>query len=667
MSKFQTKGIYSNGMVLQQNTETCIFGTGSAVTLLFRGNTITATADKDGNWKIEYNPGSAGGPFPMEITCCGEKITFTEVYVGEVWVSSGQSNAQLQMTRLRYSYPEEMKLPANSNIRMITVPIKYNLEGEQDSVENPQWIGASPETIEGMSGTAYFFAKKLQSELGVPVGIINASQGGSPITSWMSKEALQELKMTEYTDRIEKWSKPGAIEAHRAEVAAAQSKWDSEFNSIEKGTLENWEKIDFEKIKEDKDWQTCTIPADFEDFGRDAGVIWLKKEIELTAAQAEQFNSKYTQLRMGVIQDSDKIWVNGNFVGSTGYTYPPRRYTVPAGTLKAGKNTITIRVQKNGAGQIRFYKEKPYCIFTEDYYVAPSVCRNVEKKPAEGGTGIKIDLSGEWKKKQSCTKSPRPGEMFFEWEPSALYNSMLAPAFNYAVAGAIWYQGESNAGLWKDYKAQLVKMIELWREKFVYAKKNMPMVVLQLPNWADGYKEPEKQNFGSWPELRNAQKTAVDETENTGLAVLIDAGEWNDLHPEKKLTGGTRAAMEALRIAYNKPYNKAPFAECCETNGKIYTIRFNCGNSVLKAYKCAEETADFTKETNTVCGFEFLLEDGRVIPAEGKLVSSKDVEVSAAEKNVKFVELRYLWNNNPLKINLYSAEQLPATPFRIKL
>ena len=221
MSKFHTLGIYADGMVLQRNTTNCIFGEGdpgSKIELTFRDQKASATVDAGGSWKIEYNPGEAGGPFELKLTATAPDatatpaaITFKDVWVGEVWIVSGQSNAQLPMNRLRYSYPYEMKLPKDDNIRIITVPISYSFDGEKNSVQNPEWHFASPETIAPMSGTSYFFASNLSKELGVPVGIINPAQGGSPITSWMNEESLKELGKTNYIDLLNKWRKPDAV------------------------------------------------------------------------------------------------------------------------------------------------------------------------------------------------------------------------------------------------------------------------------------------------------------------------------------------------------------------------------------------------------------------------------------------------------------------------
>jgi len=679
MSKFCTKGIYASGMVLQRLTKNCIFGVSEAdaeVSLVFGSVKASTKADSNGNWKIEYETGAAGGPFTMELTSAGEKITFTEVYVGEVWVSSGQSNAELMMERMKYSYPDEVTAPENPNIRMITVPITWNFDGEQDSIPNPYWRAANPETILTMAGTGYFFAKKLSEDLKVPVGIINVAQGGSPITSWMSKQALEEVgNQDKALEEIKKWQNPETIEKEKAKVAEAQKKWDEEIWNSDKGNAEHWENLPYSEIA--SSWKTVSIPSDV-DVLQSAGIVWFKKEIELTAAQVEHFNSKGTNLWLGTIIDADRAYVNGTQVGITYYSYPPRRYKVPAGLLKEGKNTITLRIQKNSkAGVIRFYQEKPYYLFTADLQAEPSVSCNVEKVngrvicgaqckhvTVENGapSNIKqpadsefISLAGEWKMEVGCRVGDGPSCFFLEWSPSALYNGMLSPCFNYAIAGALWYQGESDAYDAERYKTLLLKMIMLWRQKFTYAPSDMPFVIMQLPNWTDGNEVPFFSEAINWPAMRQTQLLVSEIAGNVGLAVTIDAGEWNDLHPEKKKTGGTRAAMEALRIAYNKPYNPAPKAVYTERKGNKVYVQFETGSATLKS------------SLLDVPGFYFLEKIGNEIKktaAVGHIISDYEVEVLIPEGSDKVVELRYLWADSPKQIVLYSTDDLPAAPFR---
>jgi len=662
----KTKGIYAEGMVLQQKATNCIYGAadaGAEVTLCWNGKSYTVNADDSGNWHIEYESGAAGGPFEMEITSGSDLIRFEDVYVGEVWVSSGQSNAQLPMDRMRYSYPEEFDLPANNNIRMITVPIAWNFEGEQDCVENPVWRCASPQTLGGMAGTSYFFAKKLWQELKVPVGIINPAQGGSPIASWMSKKSLEELNKEENLKELGIWENPDNVKAKQASLAENQKKWDDLLAASDRGTKESWEKLTYKEI--DSSWRTATIPGEINDFDS-AGVVWFKNEITLTAEQVLHFNSRKTNLWFGTIVDADRIYVNGVQVGVTYYSYPPRRYVVPAGTLVEGKNTITVRVQKNSKnGRIRFYTEKPYCLFTDDLPVCPVAFRNVEiqetvNKQHFDSESEMIPLDGVWKMAVGAIVDDCPAGMFFEWVPTALYNSMLAPCFNYAVAGALWYQGESDAGRYGEYKDMLCKMIELWRSKFKFAPKKMPFVVIQLPNWSDGWNEKSAALTSEWASMRQVQAQAVEEAGNAGIAVTIDAGEWNDLHPEKKYTVGTRAAQEALRIAYGLDFAPAPKAvKACVENG-VCKVTFECGNSCLTPLN--PELADY------IPGFSFVYEEEdelKIVEIAGRIISDTEVEVPVPAVSGKIKEVRYLWADSPNPVCLYSSTGLPAAPFSI--
>lgn len=666
----QTIGIYADGMVLQQNTVNCIAGlslSGKKVSLTFNSKTYETISSADGNWKIEFNPGNAGGPYSILIKSEDESIEYKNIFIGEVWLNCGQSNAQLPMERMKYSYPLEMKNPC-SKVHMITIPISYEFNHEKTSIENPQWFAAAPDTIGSFSGTAYFFAKKLSEELGVHVGIINASQGGSPISAWMNYDSLKQK--SHYTDRIKKWQNPQNIKDCMEKVLASQKNWDENLLSKDMGIQEKWQNLSYDQL--DSSWSDGIIPGDINDFDDDYGFIWLKKEVVLSKAQADLFNSKKTNLWCGTIVDADTVFVNGVECGQTGYLYPPRRYEIAKGILHQGSNTVTIRVLKRGACPVRFYKEKPYCIFTDDYFIKPAVCRNIDYPVYESDKKTKddfvIDLTGNWKKKIGCkVSSVRADEVFFEWEPSALYNAMLGPTFNYAINGALWYQGESDAGRADEYKDLLLNLMKMWREKYIYSPKDMNVIVVQLPNWAEGLSKEELNYKSDWAMLRAAQSQAVEEDGHAGLSVMIDAGEWNDLHPEKKLVVGTRSAYEALRLTYKKDFNKAPALEYCERKGKVFTVRMNCQKSCLKAFSVQNEIADFNKETTLVYGFAFADKDGKILEVQGKLISDTDIEIELQEQMRNPVELRYLWENNPWIVNLYNEDKLPALPFRVML
>lgn len=655
MEKFCVKGIYASGMVLQRNMTNCISGFApaqSSVSVSFREEEWTCTANENGCWKIEFNPGEAGGPFLLEVKNGAESISYSDVWVGEVWLLSGQSNAQLPMERLKWSYPEDFKLPKNDNIRMITVPISFSFDGEKNFIDSPKWIPASPETLGLMSGTGYFFAKNLSHELNVPVGIINASQGGSPIISWVDRQSVADYHGSQpYHEILEKCENPDNIILARKKTDEAIKKWTDElFDGVEMPDVNA------------SDWKDCTVPGELDD-PKGAGLVWLKKEIELSEKEALAFNSKKTRLWLGRILDADFVYVNGVQVGATYYCYPPRRYEVPEGTLHAGKNYILIKLQKNSSAQkISFTSEKPYYLFTENVNVPPVAFRNVEKFRAleVPDDEVCIPLSGTWQMKLAKEIKDRPSELFFEWQPTALYNSMLSPCFDQAISGALWYQGESDAFHAEEYSELLEKMIMLWRRKFVYGAKDFPFIIVQLPNFADGGIESNTIDKNCWVGMREVQSHVAHKVKNCGLAVAIDAGEWNDLHPEKKSTVGKRLCYEALRLAYGrKEIPSSPRPSGCHLDGNDYVMDFDLHDCSL---------CSIVNKEDEVKGFYFI-SDGNKVEVSARLENKTRLRITVPENlRGKIERICYLQADSPKDVDLYAKSGeilIPVEPFSI--
>jgi len=691
---FTVKGICSSNMVLLQNSVNCIFGNGpaeSTVNMTFGDLSVSCPVNQAGEWKLEFNPGPAALGKDLILNCSGAndgekaEIVFKNVCVGEVWICSGQSNMQLQMERLKYTYPDEFKKPENQNIRMITIPVTFDFNGPKDSVENPDWKVAGPETLSGMSGTAYFFAKRLNEELGVPVGVIACCQGGTPITAWMNGESMEGIG--DYVKRLEQLRRSGYVESVQKAEKEAQDKWNAAIYESDTGMTEAWEKLPCDEVQE-QGWGKCSIPGQI-DLIEKGGIVWFKKEITLTKEQTDYFEKNGARIWTGTIRDADRVYINGEQVGITYYVYPPRRYNVPSGILKEGRNTITLRVQQNLADRkMLFWPEKHYALASCDVEVIPTAIRNVERvdgiRPGEDKSetekGVYIPLNGEWFCCGTSQIEQCPPITFFEYEPSALYNAMLSPCFNTAIRGALWYQGESNDSKPFEYEELLCRMMKLWREKFNYCpEEKMPFVVMQLPSWADD-KLPETYPLESnWAEIREAQANGVLKTENTALSVAIDAGEWNDLHPEKKLTGGSRAAEQALGLVYGKIFSK-----CAKMNSMELRTERGIGNGVgfckvifntekpLQAFWVENGAADFTKQIKEVYGFSILTRNlfgkEKVIPVPAVIAGEKEVklELSGTGLFTRITEIRYLWANCPEYVNFY-AGGLPVMPGRIKL
>lgn len=620
MSKLSLHRLYQSGMVLQRNCDNCILGKAGAmesVKVSFRGAEYSAKADKNGDWELLFNPGNAGGPDVLVVsTDSGEKITLADVYTGELWLCSGQSNMQLQMNRLRFSFPAEFKLKENPCVRVFTVPVRCSFV-QQDNLDGGEWLSSRPENLWDMSGSSYFFAKKLHALTGVPVGVVNASQGGSPISAWMSEECFPPD--SDYRKILEKCKDSAFVEKSKAETAEKLRRWYEDVDARDKGTAENWAAVSVSadspasarctadvtetatnsgcatsepSVRSDRcdesfassEWKPFTIPGKLGKSG-DAGVFWFNKDIVLTEEEAAILNREKTWLWLGRITDADVAFVNGQKVGGIPYMYPPRRYEVPAGLLHAGKNTLSVRVTLcGGSGPLLFEEEKPYMLFsanvlTESWRKAlfPAVCTSPAERKAACAKGyVCIDLSGEWMYRVGCTAERRPSEVFYEWGPTALYNGMLAPLFKTAFRGAVWYQGESNAGNPDEYKWLLTSMVELWRSKFTNSPalkdgNRLPFVVAELPlcgirpaapdyeadaercrKWletADDYVFSGREDC--WSAFRRMQAEMARKIPDTELASFYGAGEWNDLHPEDKKTAGFKMAEAAYKLLEN--------------------------------------------------------------------------------------------------------------------
>ena len=671
--------LFTSGMVLQQNAGTIISGgaaSGTSVTIQFCNKKYKTAVSAGGRWRIAVNCGAACTGKTMEISCSnGEKLLLTDVCVGEVWLCSGQSNMQLPMDRLRYKYPEEMTAPKNEKIRMFTVPIKvsYNSasearqgvldEGsEKDAAEKPVWQTASSETIAAFSGSGYFFAKTLSEKLGVTVGIILAAQGGSPVTSWMGAKSLEAFP--DYAAQRRKCLSPEYCSELKERIESGLERWNKLCNERDTGTPQKWHEKPFENEK------TLSLPGLLADKSF-AGVIWLQKEINLSAEQIASFKKNGAWLWLGTIVDLDFVWVNGTQVGVTWYLYPPRRYQIDAGLLHEGKNRIAVRVVSSGrSGGARFIPLRPYALFSGDIirdtdwqkvFDTGAITKVyqpelLKQKIADGG--VYISLEGEWQSRISCSVEPRSDEHFFEWEPSALYYGMLEQCFDYAVKGAVWYQGESNAEKYAEYSDLLIAMVKDWREHFVHCpEKLMPFIIAELPCFNDINLLTDKCD---WAFLREQQEAAAKKLGNAAVASLIDCGEWNELHPEDKATVGRRCAEQALRLAYGEePAPLVPKAVSCSLKDGAAIVNVDCGKDGLVC------------RASEISGFTALIKQGgknAVVPLKARLLNGSTIIVELKEaraQNAELLELRYLFVDCPPEVTLFSKNgSVPLKPFR---
>jgi sialate O-acetylesterase len=614
--------LVSDGMVLQRDAAVAVWGwavPGEAVSVAFLGKTYRATTGPDGRWRVALPRLKPGGPFEMNIAGTN-RLTVRNILVGDVWLCSGQSNMETPMSRLRDKYPDVIAQAANPNIRQYEVPLTYNFQRPQQDLTGGQWIAADPQTVLKFSGVAYFFAREINAKYHVPVGIIKDAVGGSPAEAWLSADALKQFPT--YKQQAAKYQDSTVVAGIKQREGDAVASWYQTLHQTDQGEArgqQKWSAPDYDA----RAWATMPVPgywADQTPLGPVNGVVWFRKEVEVPASLAGQ----PARLELGTLVDADSTYINGQLVGSTGYQYPPRKYEVKAGVLKPGKNVVTVRLISN-SGRGGFTLDKKY------------------ELTAGGQT---IDLRGAWQYRLGAAMPPTPGTTTFQYVPGGLFNGMIAPVVPYAIKGVLWYQGESNAGRTADYQALFNGMIADWRQQF--RLPTLPFLYVQLPNYMAVKKEPSE---SGWAVVRDVQRRGL-ALPHTGMAVILDAGEWNDIHPLDKQTPGHRLALAAQKVAYGdtKVVSSGPLYQGMQTSGNKVTLSFTSIGSGLVA-----------RGGGPLKGFAIAGQDKKFVWAQAKIEGNKVVVWSDQVPNPTVV--RYAWADNPAGVNLYNKEGLPASTF----
>ena len=598
--KVRLPKLISDKMVLQRDVELDIWGwadPGTWVTVRFNGGYYETKTGDDGRWTVTLPPQPAGGPYLMEVN----ETAIRDVLVGDVWLCSGQSNQETPIHRLTEMFPE-INLSDNNKIRHYKVPTQDSKEVLQEEIAgNAVWHSGVASEVMNWTALAYFYALEAYNKTGVPQGMLVSSLGGSEIESWISQEYLKDFPRL-ILDK----------EALAAQEEASKDKGEGVWNMPD---------ID------DSDWGTMQMPGTWGENGLDVrGTVWMRKDFEIPAEMV----GRHAKLSMGTLVHNDQVYVNGVFVGSTGYEYPPRRYHIPAGVLREGKNTVAVRLNAPG-GNGEFIKDKPYKII---------------------GDAAEIDLTGTWKYKVGTDMAE---VMKYtdrlknrKTAGSGLYNGMIYPLRNYKVKAAIWYQGESNSGRAHEYGTLMTNLISNWRELWNMA--DMPFLLMQLPNFMQKHPQP---TDSGWARIREAQLQAFKNIPNTALAVTYDVGEWNDIHPLDKKTMAKRLFLGARKVVYGEKLTySGPVYKDMKIDGNKIIISFTetgkglairGGEKVLRHFAIAGEDQ------------KFVWADA-VIKGNTVIVSSEEVENPVA--------VRYAWADNPDEANLINKEGLLASPFR---
>ncbi|MDA0934514.1 MAG: 9-O-acetylesterase [Planctomycetota bacterium] len=630
-AQLQLSPVFGSHMVLQRETEAPFFGRttpGAAIEVRpswSGGKVFTGRAGADGRFSVRVATPEASGPHTVVIAAGNFVQRLEDVLIGEVWVCSGQSNMDWSIRES--ANPEQEKAGADHpRIRLLQVADQASA-GPQESCR-AEWQVCTPDTAYNFSAIGYSYARALQRELGVPVGVISSDWGGTPAEAWTTAEALAEFD--EFREEVEELQAMGRdAEAAEARYARAVDAWKDEVAAMDPGFAGSDHPVGWAVPRlDDETWEEVVLPAKWSETGLGSfdGTVWYRKDVEIPANWA----GRDLILELGPIDDDEQTWFAGASVGATDGWNVARRYRIPGRLVRPGATNVTVRAHDtNGEGG---FGGKP---------------EDMRLRVADMD-GASIGLAGGWKFRRGLDqkevparpRAPRP----HSHAPSALYNGMIAPLVPFAVRGAIWYQGESNVGRAAQYERLFPAMITSWRD--AWGQGDFPFYFVQIA--------PYQYKKGEGPaEIRDAQRKTLTAVPNVGMAVTMDVGNPRDIHPKNKVAVAERLARWALHQTYGKAdvVPSGPLVREAKAEGSKLRVTFD------------HATGLSTRDGKAPSHFEVAGEDGVFHPATAAVDDEAVLVESAAVAAPAWV--RYGWGEAD-EPNLQNAEGLPASSFRVQ-
>jgi len=611
--------IFANGMVLQRDQPITVWGWGtprSEIVVRLGADAAHGRADAAGAWTVRLAPHRAGGPLRLTVRAGADSLLFSDVLLGDVWVASGQSNMEFQV-RLASNAATAIAGARDSSIREFKVPNSWSNQPEDD-LAGGGWLPADPAHVGDFSAVAYFFVRHLRPSVSVPIGILNATWGGSAIESWLSR-AAQRLSDSA-------WSaiQQGEAEHDRAMQDSLHAIIGPTLPEVDSGLVNGvarWA----EPTLDEHGWSDIRVPAYWEDQGYPGldGIGWYRTTFALDSNELRQ----EVTLTLAAVDDDDITWVNGVEVGRTNGYNVVRRYRIPRTLLHAGPNELTVRVADGGGGG--------------------GINGAAELQLSNGS---RRSLGGTWKFRVGRVVLATDGQRINKI-PSVLYNKMVHPILPFAIRGVIWYQGESNANTVKQssaYREQFATLIQSWRQTLSGGRGAFPFLWVQLPNYMAADDVP--QLHPRWALQRESMEAAL-ALPATGRAVTIDLGGADELHPKNKDDVGARLALVARRVAYGEHVD--------DSGPAIRGVKMHADTAIVSFTRLG---GGLRVHGDTLGGFTIAGLDEQFVSASGRIVGDRVYLWSDRVKSP--VAVRYAWANNPDRASLYGANGLPAAPFR---
>ena len=612
-------GAYTDHAVVQRGAHLQIAGKadpGAAITASLAGQTVETRAGPDGAWSVSFDPLQAGGPYELSISDATTRYTAEDILVGDVLLCSGQSNMEYPVYRA-LNPDSAISESADDSLRLLTVPQETALSPQSQLPEEASWAPASPENVRDFSAVCYFMGERLRAERGIPIGLIDSSWGGSQIEAWLPQARLEAAGGFDESLATLDLYREDPDAAMKAYGAVWERWWTAEHESAPweaKLDLSSWKRVP----EQFADWKAYG-DADIETH---LGRLWFARRFDLTEEQA----AGPATISLGLFDDSDAVWINGEFIGSTSSWTDHRVYPVDPGVLKAGENTILINVLNSyGPGGM----------------MGPGEVMQLEPEAGEA-----VPLGSGWSYKavmQADDGGPRP-----PWESVTGYttigNAMIAPLHGTPMSAAIWYQGESNTGRADAYEGLLDQLIAGWRSNF---GSDLPVLVVQLPGYGA---MPELPSESGWAGVQDAQRRVALADPLTGLVTTMDVGHRTDIHPPDKLT----VAMRAVDVL-----DGLSGASDASTTGYSPVTAVRDGGSI----KIDLPEGDYTSiSSDRVISVSVCNAAGQCDWADARLDGR--TLVATVPEGIEPATIRHCWGDAPI-CNLYADGIIPVTPFQL--
>ncbi|GGD14725.1 sialate O-acetylesterase [Aquisalinus flavus] len=621
----QLAQVFTDHMVIQRDRPVPVWGVaepGEKLSVSFNGRTYRATADRDGRWQVDLDPIAGGGPFALSVSNRdGAQDSIADVMAGDVFLCSGQSNMEYPVERA-LNPGRVLGQADDSTLRLLKVPKATTPSPADDFGAAIAWQHAGADSVAGFSAVCYFFAKDLQADVDVAIGLIDSSWGGSQIEAWMSAAALTKTGLDD--DNL------ALLSAYAADPADGTRKFGAIWEDWWAGAMPSdpapWtlEGSQYERWKPVPTPHTSWTLWENEDTGSHNGIVYYATTLSLTADEAAAADT----LALGQIDELDVAWINGEFVNATFGWGTPRSYDVPQGAFREGENTIVVSV---------------YSAWDQGGMTGPT--GDIALK-LDGGETIPLGDSWTYKVIPASVGAPPSPPWTSVTGLTGMYNAMIAPLGEMPLTAALWYQGESDAGQPETYDDYLAAMIEDWRGRF---GSEMPFGIVQLANFGVLQSGPVE---SGWAGLREAQRAVAAADEHTGLIVSVDAGNPRDIHPADKLVIGQRAARLMRDLAYGQDVATGPMARSSIAQNGTITVSFDEVNGSLAVIGGTSPNA-----------LELCPAGGEPCRYVSAAINGSELEI---DSDVTDGEIRYCWADAPI-CTLYDEAGLPAAPFGLMI